>query len=148
MTYQASRTIAATPPQVFAAFADGIRLAAWWGPAGFTNTFRTFAFEPGGEWSFTMHGPDGKSHPNEIVVRSIEPPRRIVLHHVSAPRYLLTVTLEPTSDGETRVVWRQEFEDAEMGRRLESIVVPANEQVLDRLSAEACRAIRRSRIKA
>jgi uncharacterized protein YndB with AHSA1/START domain len=139
MTFHASRTIAAPPASVLAAFADPARLARWWGPAGFTSTFETFAFEPGGHWSFTMHGPDGKHHPNAIVVTEIVPSTRLVLHHVSPPRYLLTVTLEPTADGGTLVGWHQEFESADVGRRMESIVVAANEQVLDRLSAEVSR---------
>src|SRR4029450_11050374 len=67
MTFQASRKIAAPPSCVFAAFEDSARLAVWWGPAGFTNTFKTYEFKPGGKWSFTMHGPDGKNYPNEIV---------------------------------------------------------------------------------
>jgi uncharacterized protein YndB with AHSA1/START domain len=56
--------------------------AVWWGPAGFTNTFDTFEFKPGAKWSFSMHGPDGKSYPNENVVTEIEPPTRIIIHHV------------------------------------------------------------------
>lgn len=139
MTFQASRKIAAPPSSVFAAFEDSARLAVWWGPDGFTSTFETFEFKPGGKWSFVMHGPDGKSFPNEIVITEIERPGRIVIHHVSQPRYLLTVTLEPTADGGTLVGWNQDFEDSEMGRRLEKIVVPANEQLLDRLSAEVGR---------
>lgn len=139
MTFQTSRKIAAPPSSVFAAFEDSSRLAVWWGPAGFTNTFQAFEFKPDGQWSFLMHGPDGKSYPNEIVVTEIEPFRRIVLHHVSQPRYFLTVTLEPTADGGTLVGWNQDFENPEVGRRMERILVPANEQLLDRLSAEVAR---------
>ena len=139
MTFRASRKIAAPPASVFAAFEDSARLSVWWGPAGFTNTFETYEFKPGGTWSFVMHGPDGKNYPNEIVVAEIEPPERIVIHHVSQPRYHLTVTLEPTADGGTLVGWNQEFENPEIGRRMERILVPANEQLLDRLSAEVLR---------
>lgn len=139
MAFQASRTIAAPPSSVFAAFGDSTRLAVWWGPAGFTSTFETCELEPGGRWSFVMHGPDGKRYPNEIVITEVDPPGKIVIHHVSQPRYLLTVTLEPTADGGTRVGWNQEFENPEVGRRMEPIVVPANEQLLDRLSAEVLR---------
>lgn len=139
MSFRASRKIAAPPASVFAAFEDGARLAVWWGPAGFSNAFETFELKPGGKWSFVMHGPDGKNYPNEIVVKEIEPPGRLVIDHVSQPRYLLTVTLEPTADGETLVVWDQAFENPETGRRLEQILVPANEQLLDRLSAEVLR---------
>jgi len=139
MTFRASRKIAAPPSSVFAAFEDRARLPAWWGPAGFTNTFKAYEFKPGGKWSFTMHGPDGKSYPNEIVIAEIEPPKRIVIHHVSPPRYLLTVTLEPTAEGGTLVGWSQDFESPDVGRRMEGIVVPANEELLDRLSAEVAR---------
>lgn len=137
--FRASRNIAAPPSSVFAAFADSARLAVWWGPAGFTNTFTTYEFRPGGKWAFVMHGPDGKDYPNEILITEIEPPNRIVIHHVSQPMYLLTVTLEPTADGGTLVGWDQDFENPEVGRRIEHIVVPANEQLLDRLSAEVLR---------
>lgn len=136
MAFETSRNIAAPPSDVFAAFADSARLACWWGPAGFSNSFGTFEFRPGGQWAFIMHGPDGKNYPNEIVVAKVDPPTRIVLHHVSQPRYLLTVTLAPSPDGGTVVRWHQDFEDAELARRMERIVVPANEQVLDRLAAE------------
>jgi uncharacterized protein YndB with AHSA1/START domain len=139
MTFQTSRTIAAPPSRVFAAFEEQARLAVWWGPAGFTNTFHTYGFEPGAKWSFLMHGPDGKKFPNEVVVSEIEPPERIVLHHVSKPRYVLTVTLQPTADGGTRVGWNQQFEDPNIESRIEKIILPANEQVLDRLSAEVLR---------
>jgi len=115
-------------------------LAVWWGPAGFTNTFSTCEFKPGGEWTFVMHGPDGKNYPNGSVFRDIEPAKRIVIHHVSQPRYLLTVTLEPTESGGTLVRWDQEFENPKVASSIGKIVVPANEQNLDRLSAEVMRA--------
>ena len=54
MTFQAARKIAAPPSSVFAAFEDSARVAVWWGPAGFTNTFKTYEFKPGGKWSFMM----------------------------------------------------------------------------------------------
>lgn len=136
MPFQTSREIAAPPSAVFAAFEDAARLAAWWGPAGFTNTFSTCEFTPGGKWSYVMHGPGGKNYPNESVFRDIEPSRRVVIHHVSQPRYLLTILLEPTAEGGTLVGWTQEFEDPRVASGVAHLVVPANEQNLDRLSAE------------
>lgn len=136
MTFQTSREIAALPSSVFAAFADSARFAIWWGPAGFTNTFKTCEFEPGGKWSYVMHGPGGKTYPNESIFRDIEPSKRIVIHHISQPRYLLTVNLEPTNGGGTLVQWEQDFGDPRVASGIEHIVVPANEQNLDRLSAE------------
>lgn len=140
MTFRTSRTIAADPSSVFAAFEDRARLQAWWGPAGFTNTFARCEFKPGGQWSFVMHGPNGKNYPNESSFREIERDRKVVIQHVSQPRYILTITLEPAEGGRTRVRWEQEFEDPRVAAGVEHIVVPANEQNLDRLTAEVLRA--------
>lgn len=134
-TFATSRDIPAPTEAVFAAFTDPARLARWWGPAGFTNTFHACDFAPGGRWSFIMHGPDGAVFPNESEFAEIEAPRRVVIQHVSGPRYRLTITLEPTADG-TRVGWTQVFEHPEVAKRIAPIVIPANEQNLDRLAAE------------
>jgi uncharacterized protein YndB with AHSA1/START domain len=42
----ATRLIDAPRERVFAAFADAARLARWWGPKGFTNTFDEFELRP------------------------------------------------------------------------------------------------------
>jgi uncharacterized protein YndB with AHSA1/START domain len=129
-----ARDIAAPPAAVFAAFTDSRRLARWWGPAGFRNTFELCEFAPGGRWKYLMHGPDGHDYPNESVFEAVEP-GRVVIHHLSTPRYRLTITLTASPAG-TTVSWTQAFESARMGSRLASIVVPGNEQNLDRLAAE------------
>jgi uncharacterized protein YndB with AHSA1/START domain len=72
-TFKTSREIPATPAAVFAAIADPQRLARWWGPDGFRNSFEVCDIRPGGAWKFTMHGPDGASYPNESVFFAIEP---------------------------------------------------------------------------
>lgn len=107
MTFRTSREIAAAPSTVFAAFADSSRLKIWWGPAGFTNTFETCEFKLGGKWVYVMHGANGKNYPNESTFSEIEPAKRVVIQHVSQPRYLLTVSLEPTGSGGTLVRWEQ-----------------------------------------
>ncbi len=137
-TFRTSRDIPASPDQVFAAFSDPQRLARWWGPAGFTNTFNVCEFKSGGRWSFVMHGPDGGNYPNESVFEEVESPRKVVVQHASKPKYRLTITLAPSA-GRTTVSWAQAFESAEVASRIEHIVVPANEQNLDRLSAEVLR---------
>lgn len=139
MASKTSRKIPASPSRVFAAFEDAVRLAIWWGPDGFTNTFHSFEFKPGGKWSLVMHGPDGKNYPNENVFVEIEPARRIVYRHVSQPRYQLTVTLESTPDGGTLVGWDQVFENPDFERNMGEFLATANEQVLSRLSAEVLR---------
>jgi uncharacterized protein YndB with AHSA1/START domain len=137
-TFNTSREIAAPVDEVFAAFTDPARLARWWGPAGFTNTFHTFEFETGGRWVYTMHSPNGGNPENESVFELVEPPRRIVIRHISQPLYRLTIELTSSGSG-TTVSWLQEFDDAEVAERIAKIVVPANEQNLDKLAAEVLR---------
>ena len=134
-TFTTSREIEASIDQVFAAISEPSRLAQWWGPAGFTNTFHLCNFRPGGRWSFIMHGQDGHDYPNESVFDEIEIPVKVVIRHVSEPKFRLTITLSAADHG-TLVSWAQAFDDARVAQRVESIVVPANEQNLDRLTAE------------
>lgn len=137
-TFTTSRDIAAQPAAVFAAFQDASRLARWWGPSGFTNTFEVCEFKPGGQWKFTMHGPDGNSYPNESVFAEIEPNRKVVVDHVCQPFFRLTVELAPSVQG-THLTWVQVFADAAVAEAVRHIVEPSNEQNLDRLVAEVSR---------
>lgn len=133
-TFRTDRVLRHAPAIVFAAFARRDLLARWWGPNGFTNTFDTFEFRPGGRWTFVMHGPDGSHHRNESVFLAVEAPSSVVVQHVSAPRFVLTVTLAPHDRG-TALTWVQVFEDASVAARVRHIVEPANEENLDRLMA-------------
>lgn len=137
-TFNTSREIPASVKQVFAAFSDPERLSRWWGPAGFTNTFTVCEFKNGGRWSLTMHGPDGHNYPNENVFAEIESPGKVVVEHAGEPRYRLTILLVSSATG-TVVSWSQAFESSEVAERIQHIVVPANEQNLERLSAEVLR---------
>jgi uncharacterized protein YndB with AHSA1/START domain len=131
-TFSTERVLPFSPPQVFQAFARPDLLARWWGPNGFTNTFEVFELRTGGRWKFVMHGPDGSHHPNESVFTKVEAPSTVVIQHISAPRFVLTIALMAQGDG-TAIRWTQQFEDAEVAARIRHIVEPANEQNLDRL---------------
>ena len=133
-TFRTTRDLSAPPEKVFAAIQDPTRLARWWGPNGFTNTFDVFEFKPDGQWVFAMIGPDGRVYRNESVFGVIERDRRVVIHHVSAPKFVLTISLESTAAG-TRVSWEQVFEDPAVAKAVRPIVEPSNEQNLDRLAA-------------
>jgi uncharacterized protein YndB with AHSA1/START domain len=136
-TFSTSREIPATVEQVFAAFSPE-HLARWWGPAGFTNTFHVCEFKNGGRWSFIMHGPDGRDYPNENMFAEVEPLKKVVVQHVSEPKYQLTIGLTPSAKG-TVVSWSQAFENSEVAKRIEHIVVSDNEQNLERMSVEVLR---------
>jgi uncharacterized protein YndB with AHSA1/START domain len=123
-----------SPQRVFQAFARPELLALWWGPSGFTNSFKVFEFWPGGRWTFVMHGPDGTNHPNESVFLKLDAPSTLVIQHVSRPRYVLTVSLA-AHEGGTAISWVQEFEDGAVAARIRHIAEPANEQNIDRLQS-------------
>ena len=48
---RSTRIVNASIELVFEAWANPNHLKNWWGPAGFTNTFNEFDFQPGGKWS-------------------------------------------------------------------------------------------------
>ncbi|MGE5117095.1 MAG: SRPBCC family protein [Betaproteobacteria bacterium] len=134
-----SRVLAAPRERVFDAIRDPARLARWWGPKGFANTFEQFDFRPGGHWRFVMHGPDGTDYPNENEFAEIAAPDRVVIRHLNGHHFELTIALAEAGPGRTRIEWRQRFETAEECARAAPIAVDANEQNLDRLEAELAR---------
>ena len=134
--FRHSREIPATPASVFSAIQDPERLARWWGPAGFTNTFDTFEFRPGGRWLFTMHGPDGTDYPNQSEFLEIVPGSRVRLKHVNVPLFELSITLEPSASGGTLLSWVGVFENRAFAEKMRDFLQTANEQNLDRLTGE------------
>ncbi|WP_394787539.1 SRPBCC family protein [Rhodoferax sp.] len=133
--FQTARELPASPAAVFAAIRHPERLARWWGPAGFSNTFEQFEFHPGGQWKFTMHGPNGTNYANASEFTEIVPDVKVVIRHQSEPHFTLSITLSPSATG-TLVEWVQAFDSPEVAAAVRHIVEPANEQNLDRLTAE------------
>lgn len=133
----ATRVLPWAPAEVCAAWLDPQRLALWWGPRGFSNTFETCEPRPGGDWRFVMHGPDGKNYPNQCVFVEVEAPSRIVIEHLSDPHFVLTATFEPMGvDGQqTRLMFRQRFDSARICTAIAEYAGPGNEDNLDRLTA-------------
>jgi len=129
-----TRVLDAPRERVFRAFSEAEHLAQWWGPQGFTNTFQEFDLRAGASWRYVMHGPNGADYPNESVIVEVVKPERIVLEHVSGPRFRLTITLAPEA-GKTRITWRMLFPSAADCDKVRGLAVPANEQNLDRLEA-------------
>ena len=129
---QTQRVVPFTPDAVCAAFSDSARLAKWWGPKDFTNTFESFEFKTGGRWKYLMHGPDGHDYPNKSVFRELVAGTRLVVEHVSSPRFTLSVSLQPLEEG-TQILWIQEFEDPKVAEAVRHVAEPGNEQNLDRL---------------
>lgn len=128
------RTIHAPCERVFQAFSDPAQLARWWGPEGFTNTFELFDLRKGGQWRFTMHGPDGTDYPNESRFLEVIENGKVVLEHFSGHHFFLTISFTPKADS-TVVGWYQLFDTVEHYHEISAFVEKANEQNLDRLQA-------------
>ncbi|MBO9699771.1 MAG: SRPBCC family protein [Sporocytophaga sp.] len=129
------RIVKASREQVFKAWSNPEYLKRWWGPEGFANTFNEFNFQPGGKWSFVMHGPDKKDYPNESVFVKIEEPGLVVLNHISQPKFQIEATFEAISVSETKVYFRMIFKTPEECNKLKGFVTDKNEENLDRLGA-------------
>jgi uncharacterized protein YndB with AHSA1/START domain len=120
--------------RLWQAWSDPHQLARWWGPHGFTNTIHRHEFRTDGQWDLTMHGPDGTDYANAQIYRVIDPPKRIVIEHLSAPNFLLIAEFEAVRN-QTKLTFRQLFDTAETCAAVRAICVPAGEDNLDRMEA-------------
>ncbi|MFZ1977929.1 MAG: SRPBCC domain-containing protein [Bacteroidota bacterium] len=136
-SFKTTRAIPVPPEKIFTALSNPEKLSRWWGPTGFINTFKQFQFRPGGKWSFVMHGPDGRNYPNESEYIEIIPNEKVVIRHISEPKFTLTIIIKGSTQGSI-IHWIQEFENAEAAKKLAHIVELGNEQNLDRLTSEVC----------
>lgn len=134
------RVIPAPVSAVFQAFSNPDILARWWGPEGFTSSFKEFDFKQGGHWRFTMHGPDGKDYWNESVFAEIVEDSRVIIEHGAGHHFFLTITFAQEGEN-TRVGWKQVFDTEEHYKKIAAFVANANEQNLDRLTAEVLREV-------
>ena len=141
-TFRHSREIPARPEAVFEAFRDSVRLARWWGPDGFSNSFQTFEFRPGGKWLFTMHGPDGADYPNQAEFLDIVPNAMVRIKHINQPHFELSISMESSVAG-TLVSWVGVFENHEFAESKRPFLEGANEQNLNRLALEVSKGAQR-----
>lgn len=130
-----TREIQAAVEAVFQAISDPVRLARWWGPDGFTNTFHTFEFRQGGSWQFIMHGPDGTDYPNQSEFLEIVPNSMVRIKHINQPHFELSISLESSTTG-TLVSWVGVLENHEFAENMRQFLEAANEQNLNRLALE------------
>jgi uncharacterized protein YndB with AHSA1/START domain len=66
---------------VWDAWTDPAQTAQWWGPRGFTITTHSKDLRTGGNWDYTMHGPDGTDYPNKTYYLAVEPLAKLVYDH-------------------------------------------------------------------
>lgn len=80
-----------------------------------------------------MLGPDGIAYPNVCRLLAIEPGHMIVIRHDRLPYFTLTLVLVKSTD-RTELTWERVFDDSQTAQAFKQIVVPSNEQNIDRLN--------------
>jgi uncharacterized protein YndB with AHSA1/START domain len=110
------RLVAAPARTIWRLWAEPGHIEQWWGPDGFTTTTHSHEFREGGEWRFTMHGPDGRDYENRIVYTEIVEPHRIAYRHggevdVEPVNFSTVVTFEERDTG-TLVTLHSTFESS------------------------------------
>jgi uncharacterized protein YndB with AHSA1/START domain len=96
---------------VWDAWTDPAQVAQWWGPRGFTLTHHSKDLRPGGNWVYTMHGPDGTDWPNKTLYHEVVPYKRLVYDHGGGdgpPMFRVTATFTDVN-GKTRLEMSMAF---------------------------------------
>ncbi len=114
-SFAVTRTFQAPRDLVLQMWSHPENITHWWGPAGFTTTTHQMDFRPGGEWLYTMHGPDGTDYPN--AVKYIQTgPDTIEYDHGDEPgntMFHVVVTLKQTTPLETVCEFKMVFPSPE-----------------------------------
>lgn len=123
---------------VFDAWTSPEKISQWWGPDGFSTTTEKMNFSVGGDWVFTMHGPDGTDYPNHIVYTEIKKPEQISYDHYGhededTPHFKTTVVFEDL-EGSTNISMRMLFPSAEKRNEAAKFgAIEGGKQTLSRL---------------
>lgn len=140
-TIHVSREFDAPRELVFEAFSQPEHIGKWWGPNGFSTTTKSMNFEVGGEWIFTMHGPDGTDYPNRVVYTEIKKPELLKYDHFAdnadegnEPHFKQTITFKENG-GKTTVELNMLFPSADQKKEASKFgAVEGGHQTLARLA--------------
>lgn len=138
-----TRVIDAPVDRVWAAWRDPVKIARWWGPAGFHSTVRALDFREGGRLEIVMHGPDGTDYRNTYIFDEIADGRQLVFTNVGSEEFGLaafqSVFVTESMDGRTRVTLTAYYASAEDERKhIEDFQArQGSEQLLQRLEEQA-----------
>lgn len=133
---RSSRIVNYSVELVFTAWTNPNHLKNWWGPKGFTNTFKEFDLRPGGKWSFVMHGPDKGNYVNECEFVLIEKPKLIVWKRISKPLFNVVAEFEEIPSNQTKIIFRMVFDTADECNKIKPFAIEKNEENFDKLEKE------------
>ena len=133
---RSSRIVNYSVELVFTAWTNPNHLKNWWGPKGFTNTFKEFDLKPGGKWSFVMHGPEKGNYVNECEFVLIEKPKLIVWKRISKPLFNVVAEFEEIASNQTKIIFRMVFDTADECNKIKPFAIEKNEENFDKLEME------------
>ena len=112
-----TRLLNAPRELVFDVWTSPRHVGNWWGPNGFTITTKKMDARAGGEWVYTMHGPDGRNYPNRIrYVEFVRPEKLVYLHDTGVDNdpqeFQSTITFE-VAGKQTKVTLKSLFKSKE-----------------------------------
>jgi uncharacterized protein YndB with AHSA1/START domain len=115
-------------------------LKHFWGPDGFTNSFKSYDLRVDGEARFTMHGPDGKDWPNRFVFLTVDAPRLLRWKHDNGGEgevnHQFIGEIELTDEnGKTRIELRLNESSMEARDAIAKFALEGGRQNLERLAA-------------
>jgi uncharacterized protein YndB with AHSA1/START domain len=109
-----SRQYAAPLEQVWKAWTEAPVLDEWWAPAPWKCRTKRMDFREGGEWLYSMNGPEGEKVWSHCAYGEIEP-----LSYFEAKDNFCDENGKPTGDMPS-MNWRTEFSENEIGTRVEN----------------------------
>lgn len=130
-----TRTFNAPRELVWKMWTEPEHIVKWWGPNGFTTTIHKMDVQPGGEWNFIMHGPDGTDYLNKCTYIEVAPPKLLIYDHVSGPKFRMHARFEDRGNT-TEIAIRMLFDSAELRNKVaaEFGAVEGLNQTLGRLA--------------
>jgi len=121
---------------VYRAWTDPEHLKNWWGPAGFTNTFKEFDLRIGGKWIFVMHGPGNGNYVNECEFIKIEEPELVAWKRYSKPLFQVVAAFEEVTENSTKIIFRQIFDSEGECNKIKKYTFGKNDENFDKLEVE------------
>lgn len=115
---------------VWEAWTDLKQVAQWWGPRGFTLTTHSKDLRSGGNWNYTMHGPDGTNYENRTKYLEVEKYQRLVYDHGandSQPAlFRVTVDFSEIEKNKTKMEMTMSLATAEAATEIKKFIKQAN----------------------
>ncbi len=124
-----TRVYDAPVSMVWDAWTDPEQVKQWWGPRGFTITTKSKDLRPGGQWVYTMHGPDGVDWPNITTYHEVITHSRLVYDHGASennpPLFQVTVEFTEVKGNKTKMEMTMAFENAERAKEIGKFIKQA-----------------------